>query len=293
MRAKNLSAASLAALFLFTALVKAVNAQAADNIAIGMVDQPCPPPVTMPASAAALLSDLFMRPHAITPEEGARLNNDADFRQYLGALRQMGDRDWPALCRFRADNERLVAAGIHPRLVFMGDSITENWLLGDPALFNETNVNRGIGGQTTPQMLLRFRNDVVALRPAAVHILAGTNDVAGNTGPTTAADFQNNIMSMVELAQASGIRVLLGSIPPAATFNWQPALEPAPRIRELNAWLRDYAAREKLTYIDYHTALAGPNGELRSELGNDGVHPNREGYVIMRRLLEEALARDN
>lgn len=293
MQAGNLSVGTLVTLLLSTVSFAAVSAQAADDIAIGMVEQPCPPPVTMPASAAGLLTDIFMRPHALTPEDGARLSSDADFRQYLAALRQMGDRDWPALCRFRADNERLVAIGERPQLVFMGDSITENWLLGDPALFNDDRVNRGIGGQTTPQMLLRFRSDVVALRPVVVHILAGTNDVAGNTGPTTVADFRNNLMSMVELAQASGIRVLLGSIPPAATFNWQPALEPAPRIEELNAWLRDYAASKNLTYIDYHSALAGPGGELRRELGNDGVHPNRDGYAIMRRLLDEALARGN
>lgn len=268
-------------------------AQNADGIAVGIVDEPCPPPVAMPVSAQALLTDLFMRPHALTAEDTTALNNDPSFREYLGALRQMGNRDWPALCRFRADNDRLVAAGTRPALVFMGDSITENWLLGDAELFNNNYVNRGIGGQTTPQMLLRFRADVVALRPRAVHILAGTNDIAGNTGPSTVDDFRNNIMSMVEVAKANSIDVLLGSIPPAATFSWQPNMQPAPRIRELNAWLRDYAAQQGLVYIDYYTALAGPDGELRSELGNDGVHPNRDGYLIMRRLLEEALARRN
>lgn len=268
-------------------------AQNADGIAVGIVDEPCPPPVAMPVSAQALLTDLFMRPHALTAEDTTALNNDPSFREYLGALRQMGNRDWPALCRFRADNDRLVAAGTRPALVFMGDSITENWLLGDAELFNNNYVNRGIGGQTTPQMLLRFRADVVALRPRAVHILAGTNDIAGNTGPSTVDDFRNNIMSMVEVAKANSIDVLLGSIPPAATFSWQPNMRPAPRIRELNAWLRDYAAQQGLVYIDYYTALAGPDGELRNELGNDGVHPNRDGYLIMRRLLEEALARRN
>ncbi len=271
----------------------AVFAQAADNIPVGMVDEPCLPAVTMPASAAALLADMFMRPHALAPDDGAKLGNNPEFREYLTALRQMGDRDWPALCRFHADNARLMASGVQPDLVFMGDSITENWLLGDPEFFNDKHVNRGISAQTTPQMLLRFRADVVALRPAAVHILAGTNDIAGNTGPTTVDMFKHNVMSMVELAQASNIQVLLGSIPPAATFSWQPDMKPAPRIRELNEWMREYAAQQDVVYIDYHAALAGPAGELRSELGNDGVHPNRDGYVIMRRLLEEALARNN
>lgn len=269
--------------------IPATQAQQDTTIATGMVEQPCPPAVQMPESARELLTELFMRPHTLNADDFAGLNGNDAFRQYLASIQQMGDRDWPALCRFHADNDRLRAAGVMPRLVFMGDSITENWLLGDPALFDDDNVNRGIGGQTTPQMLLRFRADVIALRPRLVHILAGTNDVAGNTGPTTVEDFRNNVMSMVELARANGIEVILGSIPPAATFNWQPAIDPVPRIRELNAWLRDYANREGLAYVDYYTVLAGAAGELRSELGNDGVHPNRDGYAAMRGLLEQAL----
>jgi lysophospholipase L1-like esterase len=270
-------------------LHQAMAAEPDTTIAVGIVEQPCPPATPMPDSARSLLTDLFMRPHTPSATDFASLNTNADFRQYLTAIQKMGNRDWPALCRFSADNARLIAASVKPSLVFMGDSITENWLLGDPALFNDNSVNRGIGGQTTPQMLLRFRADVVALRPSTVHILAGTNDVAGNTGPTTVNDFKNNIMSMVELAKANGIKVLLGSIPPAATFSWQPAIDPVPRIRELNAWLREYAAAQNLQYIDYYAALAGPAGELRSELGNDGVHPNRDGYAIMKRLLDQAL----
>ena len=126
----------------------------------------------------------------------------------------------------------------------MGDSITENWLMADPGFFSGPIVNRGIGAQTSAQMLLRFRADVVALRPAVVHILAGTNDVAGNNGPISPRDFQNNIESMVEIAKANGIRVVIGSIPPAAAFSWQPAMRPAPRIAALNAWLRDYASAQ-------------------------------------------------
>jgi lysophospholipase L1-like esterase len=172
----------------------------------------------------------------------------------------------------------------------MGDSITENWGLADPGFFTSGLVNRGISAQTSAQMLLRFRADVIALRPAIVHILAGTNDVAGNNGPISPQDFQNNIQSMVELAQANGIRVILGSIPPAAVFSWRPELKPVPRIRALNEWLRSYAASHGLGYVDYYSALAGPAGELRATLANEGVHPNRDGYVIMRRLAEAALA---
>ena len=135
----------------------------------------------------------------------------------------------------------------------------------------------------------RFRADVIALQPRAVHLMAGTNDIAGNTGPATLQDVKNNLMSMVELARAHDISVLLGSIPPAAAFDWRPGLDPRPLIAELNAWLRDYAASEGLVYIDYHTALASPDGALRSELGNDGVHPNRDGYAVMRRVLESHL----
>lgn len=176
-----------------------------------------------------------------------------------------------------------------PAVVFMGDSITENWLLGDPALFDTTRVNRGIGGQTTPQMLLRFRADVIALRPRAVHIMAGTNDIAGNTGPSTLLAVKNNLISMVELAKANGIEVLLESIPPAGAFDWRPGLDPRPFISEMNTWMRDYAARENLVYLDYHALLATSDGALRADLGNDGVHPNRAGYAVMRRVLRTHL----
>ena len=168
----------------------------------------------------------------------------------------------------------------------MGDSITENWSMADAGFFTGGVVNRGIGGQTSAQMLVRFRADVIALRPAVVHILAGTNDVAGNGGPTSPQDFRNNIQSMVELARASGIRVILGAIPPADHFSWRPGMQPSPVIQAENHWLRQYATRNGLDFIDYHAALAGPNKELRADLGNDGVHPNREGYRIMRRLAE-------
>jgi lysophospholipase L1-like esterase len=161
----------------------------------------------------------------------------------------------------------------------------------DPSLFERGVVGRGIGGQTTPQMLVRFRADVVALKPKVVHLLAGTNDIAGNTGPSTVQDYKNNIMSMVEIAQANGIDVIVGSIPPAAAFPWRPQISPLPRIAELNAWLRDYANQKKLRFIDYHSALVGAAGELRSDLGNDGVHPNSNGYAVMRKLIEPQLPR--
>ena len=266
-------------------------ATAQDNSGpVGIVARPCPPAISMPPGAAEILSDLFMEPRTLGPEDFGQLGTNKEFADYLAAVNANTFQDWPGLCRFRDDNDALISAGVKPRLVFMGDSITENWLLGDADLFDAEMVNRGISAQTTPQMLLRFRNDVVDLKPEMVHILAGTNDIAGNTGPLRKEDFQNNIMSMVELAQANNIRVILGSIPPAAVFSWQPAVNPVVHVRELNDWLEQFAGEKNLGYIDYFTALSGQEGELRADLGNDGVHPNRDGYVIMRQLLEAQLS---
>ena len=254
----------------------------------GMVEQPCPPPLAMPQSARRLLVDLFMKPRVLGPADFAGLMAHKDFGAYNDELRRRGTSDWAGLCRFQAAN-----AAQQPgtaMVVYLGDSITENWLLADPQLFTGQVLNRGIGAQTSAQMLVRFRADVVALRPQVVHILAGTNDVAGNNGPLRPQDFQNNIESMAELARANGIRVVLGSILPSASFNWQPTLQPAPRIVALNQWLRDYARRNALVYVDYHHALRGPHDELNPALGNDGVHPNRDGYVAMRSLAEAAIA---
>jgi lysophospholipase L1-like esterase len=229
-----------------------------------------------------------MRPRTLGPADFTALVSEPGFAAYDQELRRRAARDWPGLCRYQAANQSLAPGSA--RIVFIGDSITENWLLADPAYFSGGIVNRGIGAQTSAQMLVRFRADVVALRPAAVHILAGTNDVAGNNGPIRPRDFQNNIESMVEIARANGIRVILGSIPPAASFSWQPALRPAPQILALNQWLRDYARSNGLDFIDYHAAMRGGDGELKAALGNDGVHPNRDGYALMRSLADTVLA---
>jgi len=273
---------------LAAAAISAPSWVAAMQAPTGMVEQPCPAPLTMPPEARQLLTDLFMRPHTLVAADFATLMNQPAFAAYDQELRRRGASDWAGLCRYQAANA--VQAQRSARVVFIGDSITENWLLADPGYFSGEVVNRGIGAQTSAQMLVRFRADVVALHPAAVHILAGTNDVAGNNGPLRPEDFQNNIESMVDIARANGIRVTLGSIPPSAAFSWQPSLRPAPRIATLNAWMKDYAARKGLGYVDYHAALRGKSGELNPALGNDGVHPNRDGYAIMRRLAEAALA---
>jgi lysophospholipase L1-like esterase len=196
--------------------------------------------------------------------------------------------DWAWLCRYQAANRAL--AGKPVDTVLIGDSITEGWANQDPGFFVGGTVGRGISGQTSPQLLVRFWQDVIALRPKVVHIMIGTNDVAGNTGPTSPEAYKNAIRAMVTLAKANHIVVILGSIPPADRFSWAPQYKPAPTIVALNAWLKDYAAAEGLIYADYHGALAGPNGEFPAELAPDGVHPNKAGYAAMHKVAEQAIS---
>jgi lysophospholipase L1-like esterase len=256
---------------------------------VGIVDEPCPAPFVPSAALRDLVIGLLIEPHTISPEELGHFMRNPELAKVTEAQRLSASQDWAGLCRYRAANVQARSTSAPTRVVFMGDSITENWGLADTAFFEKSIVNRGISGQTSAQMLVRFRADVVALHPKTVHILAGTNDVAGNTGPLTALDFENNIMSMVEIARANGIDVILGSIPPTAAFNWRPEVKPVPIIKNLNGWLRGYAEDKGLRYVDYYAALAGPGGELRPDLGNDGVHPNRKGYRVMRRLAEGLL----
>jgi lysophospholipase L1-like esterase len=196
--------------------------------------------------------------------------------------------DWAQRCRYRAENAALPKAGPH-RLVLVGDSITEGWREQVPALFDAQLVDRGISGQVSEQMLVRFREDALALSPDVVQLMAGTNDLAGNRGPTTLATIEGNIASMAELARASGVRVLVASIPPAKAFPWRPDIHPADDIRTLNAWLKAYAARQHFTYVDYHAVLADAEGGMKPEYSGDGVHPNAAGYAAMQPVLEAAL----
>ena len=198
--------------------------------------------------------------------------------------------DWPNLARFRDANAALAPpAAAENRVVFMGDSITEGWGRDGGFFPGKPYVNRGISGQTTPQMLVRFRQDVIALKPKVVVILAGTNDIAGNTGPATPAMIQDNIASMADVAAANGIRVVLSSILPAFDYPWRPGLEPAPKIAAINEWMKEYARAHRMIYLDYYSAMVDERPGLKSDLGSDGVHPNKAGYAVMAPLAERAI----
>ncbi len=199
--------------------------------------------------------------------------------------------DWAYLERFRADNAALRASGARVEVVFMGDSITEGWLDKMPDLFTNGRVSRGISAQTTPQMLVRMHPDVVSLKPRAVHIMAGTNDIAGNTGPMTTEESQGNLRAMAEIAMAHGIRVIFASIPPAANYPWRPGLTTAEPIMQLNDWLRGYAKSIGAVYADYHSALSNGKGGMRPGLASDEVHPTIDGYRVMRPVAEAAIAK--
>jgi len=199
--------------------------------------------------------------------------------------------DFAGLHRYAAANATL-APMEKGRIVFFGDSITDAWVRNGGKFFpGKPYVNRGISGQTTPQMLVRFRQDVIDLHPAAVVILAGTNDIAGNTGPSTLEMIEDNLTSMAELAHANGIHVILASVLPAADYPWRKGLEPAPKIKALNQWIADYCAQKKFTYLDYYTAMAGPDGGMKPGISIDGVHPNAAGYAIMEPLAQAAVDR--
>jgi len=232
----------------------------------GQTAAPAPTPAPVPAETAAAKEIAGMQ---------AKLN------------------DWPDLARYRTDNAALApAAAGEQRVVFYGDSITDGWgRRPETGTFfpGKPYVNRGISGQTTPQMVVRFRQDVIDLHPAAVLILAGTNDIAGNTGPMTPEMTEDNFSSMADLAHANGIKVILASITPVFDYPWKHGMEPAPKIRAINAWLKDYCEQHGYTYLDYYTSLTGPDGGMKPGISFDGVHPNEKGYAIMAPLAQAAI----
>jgi len=203
------------------------------------------------------------------------------------------NKDWANLNRFKMENSALPTPAKHEkRVVFMGNSITEGWQYIDTLFFkNKQFVNRGISGQTTPQMLLRFRQDVIRLNPYAVVILAGINDIAQNTGYISVEDIFGNIQSMAELAKASGIKVILSSVLPANILPWNEEIKPAEQVIQLNTMLEKYCKANNHTYLDYYSKLVDDKKGLGKEYSDDGVHPNLKGYQIMEVQLEKALSK--
>ena len=205
--------------------------------------------------------------------------------------RNVQAQDWPNLKKYQKENTALsIPSSDQKRIVFMGDSITEFWSVIDPDYFSvKSYINRGISGQTTPQMLIRFRTDVIALQPTAVVILAGINDIAGNTGPSSIEMIWDNIFSMVEIAQANNIKVILCSVLPAYDFPWKPNQEPIEKIKALNEIIKNYAAANNIVYVDYYSTMVDKRLGLNIEYSNDGVHPNKTGYQIMQPIIEKAI----
>lgn len=197
--------------------------------------------------------------------------------------------DWAHLKKFEKDNERLKKINDPNRVVFMGNSITEGWSNFDKDFFIKNPfVNRGISGQTTPQMLVRFKPDVVNLNPKAVVILAGINDIAGNTGPISLKNTAENIISMAEIAKANNIKVYICSTLPAIDFPWSPGLEPGPKVIKLNTILKDYCIKNNITYVDYFYSMADDEGGLKVPeytTADDLVHPNLAGYKVMEKII--------
>jgi lysophospholipase L1-like esterase len=235
--------------------------------------------LTAPAATSAVRS----APHPATLEDAQKLI-DGNWKKL---------EDWPQLARYR-DANRTVGAPKpgENRVVFMGDSITDGWKLAE-YFPDKPYVNRGISGQTTPQMLIRFRPDVIELKPRLVVILAGTNDIAGNTGPMALEDIERNFESMVELARVNDIRVVLASVMPVHDSGRAKMTDhrPPETIRRLNEWIKQYAAQHKLVYLDYFSAMVGADGLMRPELANDGLHPNATGYKLIAPLAEQAIER--
>jgi len=198
--------------------------------------------------------------------------------------------DWPNMAYYDAQNKLVDLENNSGRVVFMGNSITQGWEQFMPKMFdNHTYINRGIGGQTTPQMLLRFRQDVIALQPKIVVILSGTNDIAGNTPLKDLENVAGHIFSMAELAHAQGIKVILCSVIPAADYPWRSGKSPEKKIPKLNSMIQDYCSENNFYYLDYFSAMTDGKNGLIENYGYDGVHPNEKGYLVMTKAVEKAI----
>ncbi len=218
--------------------------------------------------------------------------NTVNTKSLYSMANKLQMQDWPYLKKYEKENANLpVLESGQKRIVFMGDSITEFWSELYPDFFvGKPYINRGISVQTTPQMLIRFRADVIALKPTMVVLLAGANDIAGNTGPSTLEMILNNIISMVELAKANQIKVILCSLLPAYDFPWKTGSFPAEKIETFNAMLKEYADANDILYLDYYSAMVDERKGLKAVYADDGVHPNKTGYEVMGALVEKAIA---
>ena len=201
--------------------------------------------------------------------------------------------DWANLSRYKEENNKLLNSSDELRVVFMGNSITESWSHFDPDFFlTNSYINRGISGQTTPQMLIRFKPDVINLKPKAVVILAGINDIAGNTGPMQLENIAENIQSMAEISKANEIQVLICSVLPAIDFPWSPGLNPSTKVLRLNKLLKNYCRENNIIYVDYYSSMVDKNGGLKVPeytSSDDLVHPNKKGYEVMSNIIQDSL----
>jgi lysophospholipase L1-like esterase len=202
-------------------------------------------------------------------------------------------QDWANLERYKNDNTEIGFPKLgEERVVFMGNSITDFWINNFPNYFsNNGYINRGISGQTTPQMLVRFRSDVINIKPDAVIILAGTNDIAGNTGPSSLEMIADNIFSMSELATSNGIKVILCSVLPVYDYPWKPGLNPSIKIIKLNEMIKNYSDNHKIFYLDYYSSMVDDRKGMKAGYSQDGVHPNKSGYEVMMELCSKAIKR--
>ena len=239
----------------------------------------------------AICTSPAQTPAAIPPSQ----STDPDLERLVSQLQRAHQalNDWPNLGRYRDANAKTQPpAPGENRVVFMGDSITDGWGKGQAPFFpGKPYINRGISGQTTPQMLVRFRPDVIDLKPKLVVTLAGTNDLAGNTGPETLQNIEDNLASMSELAKANGIRVVIASVMPVCDYlKPQTARRPPQQITALNEWIKAYSTKNGFGYLDYYSAMVDSSGMFKKELTYDCLHPNDAGYAVMQPLAEQAVA---
>jgi len=255
-------------------------------------------PLPQPRTLEQQASQFETRPRDLeemSRQARAFFNSDNEIgRQFRARQAEQFANDWGFLCRYRDANADLLASGKRPRVVFMGDSITEGWIEADPAFFADNGyLDRGISGQSSSQMVLRFQHDVVALKPRVVHIMAGTNDIGGATGAITEEEYLRNVRAMLDMARANRIAVVLAALPPMSRLLPRPDFDTRPVVRRLNTRLKALAGDYRIPLVDYFSPLATPEGAFDPRFANDGVHPTRAGYALMeplaRRAIETAL----